>query len=115
MFSLKTLAGLAAVAALALPVTAFAQSVTSVQIKGHAPTEVRIDLAGKPAVAVKQEIRVAAGTVCRNAARNGDLEFYDVAWCSRATQVKALSRYTAIVKHNSAQLADGGEFTLAVR
>ena len=115
MLSLKMLSALAAVTALALPAAALAQTVAPIQVQGRAPTEVRIVLTGKPAVAVKHEVRVASGTVCRNAAANRDLAFYDVAWCSRATEARALSRYAAIVKHNSLQLAAGSEFILAVR
>lgn len=103
MFSLKTLAALAAVTALALP--AAAQTVSTVQVEGRAPTQVRIALVGKPAVVVKHEVRVAAGTVCRNAAANRELVFYDVDWCRHATEARALSRYAAIVKHNGTRVA----------
>ncbi|WP_296599726.1 hypothetical protein [Phenylobacterium sp.] len=115
MSSLNTFSALAAVAALTLPLAAAAQSVAPVQVDGRTPTVVRIALAGKPAAAVKHEVRVAAGTVCRNAATNRELAFYDVDWCRRATEVRALSRYAAILKHNGDQLAAGSELTLAVR
>lgn len=115
MISLKTFAGIAAVTALALPAVALAQTVSPVQVEGRAPTEVRIALAGKPAVAVRLEVRGAAGTVCRNAASNRELAFYDVDWCRGATEARALSRYAAIAKHNAAQLALGSGLILAVR
>ena len=115
MFSLKTLSALAAVTALALPAAALAQTVDAVRVEGRAPTEVRIALAGKPADAVKHEVRMAAGTVCRNATANRELAFYDLDWCRHATETRALSRYNVIVKHNGTRLAAGSELTLAVR
>ena len=115
MFSVKTFSALAAVAALALPAAATAQDVTPLQVDGRAPTEVRIALAGKPAVAVKREIRTASGTVCRNAVTNRELALYEVDWCSGATEARALSRYAKIVKHNATALAAGSQIVLAVR
>lgn len=115
MSSLKMTSALAAVAALTLPLAAAAQSVAPVQIEGRAPTSVRIALAGKPVIAVKHEVRAAADTVCRNAATNRELAFYDVDWCRHATEARALSRYAAIVKHGGAQLAAGAQIELAVR
>ncbi|MBI1197947.1 MAG: hypothetical protein GC203_08790 [Phenylobacterium sp.] len=115
MFSLKTLSALAAVSALALPAAAAAQDVTPLQIEGHAPTSIRISLAGKTPDGVKQEVRVASGTVCRNAAANRELAFYDVDWCRQVTQTRAMSRYARIVKYNATALAAGASITLAVR
>lgn len=115
MFTLKTLSALAAVTALALPVAAAAQDVSPLQVQGRAPTEVRIALAGKPAVLVKREVRIASGTVCRNAASNRELVFYEVDTCSRATEARAMGRYAKIVKHNSIALAAGDQLVLAVR
>lgn len=115
MFSVKTFSALAAVAALALPAAATAQDVTPLQVDGRAPTEVRIALAGKPAVAVKQEIRTASGVVCRNAITNRELALYEADWCSHATEVRALARYASIVKHNATALAAGSQIILAVR
>jgi hypothetical protein len=113
MFTLKTLSALAAITALALP--AAAQTVAPVKVQGRTSTEVRIALLGKPAAAVKREVRVAAGFVCRNAVGNRELAFDDVDWCRQATEARALSRYATIVKHNRTLLAAGPELTLAIR
>lgn len=115
MSSLKAFSALAAIGALALPLAAEAQAVQPVQVEGRAPTEVRIALSGKPASAVRHEVRAAAGTVCRNATTNRELAFYDVDWCRHATEARALSRYAAILKHNGAQLAADASITLALR
>lgn len=114
MFKLSMLGAIAAVTALALPAVSTAQTVSSVSVEGRAPTEVRIALAGKPTVAVRQEVRAAAATVCRNAAANRELAFYDVDWCRGATQARALSRYATIVKQNRGQFAAGAPKTLTL-
>lgn len=115
MFSLKTFSALAAVTVLALPAVTAAQDVTPLQVEGRAPTSIRISLAGKSADVVKQQVRVAAATVCRNAVTNRELAFYDAVWCRQATQARAFSDYARIVKHNATALAAGAEITLAVR
>ena len=116
MLNSKMLCALAAGAALAAaPIVASAADVTPFKVEGRAPTAVKITIAGKAAVEVRQEVRVASRTVCKNAVSNRELAFYDVDWCSDATQRRALSRYAAIVRHNrGAQLA-ATELTLAVR
>lgn len=115
MFCLKRFTTLAAVAALALPALAAAQTVTPLKVEGRAPTEVRIALVGKAPAVVKHEVRVAAETVCHNAVANRELASYDADWCSRATEARALSRYAKIVRHNATVLAAGSEIVLAVR
>ena len=116
MFNPKMLCALAAGAALAaVPVLASADDLTAVRIEGHAPTTVKIALAGKAALEVRQEVRVVSRTVCKNAVTNRELPFYDVDWCSDATQRRALSRYAAIVRHNKGAQLAATELTLAVR
>lgn len=91
---------LAAAVAAALAVggsPAFAQNVSEVAVSGRAPTQVKISLAGKTVADVRQEVRAAAGTVCRNAITNRELAFDALLPCKQATQGKALRRYAAIV------------------
>jgi hypothetical protein len=114
MSSLKTLSALAAATALALPAAAAAQSPKSVEVIGRAPTEVRVPLVGKAVSQVRQEIRVAASTVCRNAVANRELPLYDRNWCFRATRYSALKDYAMILRHNQA-LAESGEIRIALR
>lgn len=91
---------LAAAVAAALAVgasPAFAQSVSEVAVRGPAPTQLTISLAGKSATDVRREVRTAAGTVCRNAISNRELAFDALLPCKQAAQGKALRRYAAIV------------------
>ncbi|MDP2010260.1 MAG: hypothetical protein Q8K11_08795 [Phenylobacterium sp.] len=73
----------------------------------RAPTREAISIRGKAKVAVRHEVRLAAGRVCRNAFLNRELDAYDVNWCSRASADKAMTRYKAIVRHNRRA---GGEY-----
>ena len=73
----------------------------------RAPTREAISIRGKAKVAVRHEVRLAAGRVCRNAFLNRELDAYDVNWCSRASADKAMTRYRAIVRHNRRA---GGEY-----
>ena len=115
MLSQKILSALAASAALAtVPVAASAQEVAPVNVESRAPTEVRIAIAGKPALEVRREVGEAAGVVCRNAQLNRELAFYDYGWCRDATQRRAMSHYATIVRHQGAQFA-ARELILAVR
>jgi hypothetical protein len=114
MPSLKMLSALAAVSALALPAAAAAQSPKSVEVIGRAPTEVRIPLVGKAVSQVRQEIRVAASTVCRNAVANRELPLYDRNWCFRATRYTALKDYAMILQRHQA-FAEGAQIRVALR
>lgn len=98
MSTAKSIAILAAACALlGLPAAAEPQTLSEVSVSGRVPTELRIDIASKAATAVRQEVRVAAGTVCRNAVTNDELEFYDVRWCSDKASARALRQYSRIV------------------
>lgn len=96
----------AALLGLAPAAQAQGQELSGVTVS-RAPTQEVIALGGKAAVVVRQEVRLAAGRVCRNAFLNHEMEAYDIAWCRHASADKAMTRYRAIVKHN--RLA-GGEF-----
>ncbi|MES2724536.1 MAG: hypothetical protein V4656_15405 [Pseudomonadota bacterium] len=82
------------------------QELSSVTVT-RAPTREAISLRGKAAVVVRHEVRLAAGRVCRNAFLNHELNAFDIEWCSRASADKAMTRYSAIVRHNRRA---GGEF-----
>jgi hypothetical protein len=90
-------ASVAASVLVAAPAQAAQQNLAEVAVSGRAPTQIAIPLAGKDVAAVRQEVRGAARTVCRNAVANRELTFDDVLWCRQATQAKAMRRYAAIV------------------
>ena len=69
------------------------QGVSEVAVSGHLPTQVTVPLAGKDRKAVRHEVRLAAGFVCRNAIINRELEFTDLNWCSQRSRVRAMRRY----------------------
>ncbi|MFN3582678.1 hypothetical protein [Phenylobacterium sp.] len=98
MKTLVTTLAAAAMLAVLAP-AASAQNVSEVDVTARAPTQVRIEWAGRPKAAVKREVHVAAGTVCRNAVVNRDLEVGDLRWCSRKSEAKALKRYAALLQH----------------
>lgn len=104
----------AALAAASIAVPALAQpQVSPVDVTPNAPTSITISLSGKTHAAVRDEIRVASKTVCRNAVTNHELTFIDVAWCAGRTQDRALRRFSAIVRRG--QFADSGVIRLAAR
>jgi hypothetical protein len=76
---------------------ALAQNISELAVSGRAPTQIAISLAGKSATTVRDEVRVAARTVCRNAVHNRELGFDDAQWCRHTSGAKALRRYEAIV------------------
>ncbi|WP_334162863.1 hypothetical protein [Phenylobacterium sp.] len=73
------------------------RDVSEVSVSGHLPTQVTVPLAGKDRKAVRHEVRLAAGVVCRNAITNRDLEFTDLNWCSQKSRVRAMRRYDGMV------------------
>lgn len=73
------------------------EGVSEVSVSGHLPTQVTVPLAGKDRQAVRHEVRLAAGFVCRNAVTNRDLEFTDLNWCSQRSRVRAMRRYDGMV------------------
>jgi hypothetical protein len=92
-----TLPALAAVAALALCVPAAnAQEVGPVDVQGHAPTELRINISGMDTGAVFKAVRFAANTVCGNAVSNRELGVGEITWCRDESSGKAMRRYTAM-------------------
>ncbi|MFN3513417.1 MAG: hypothetical protein ACK41C_10250 [Phenylobacterium sp.] len=109
------LAAFAASAALAVPgAFAHAQSVDELAVSGRAPTELSIPLAGKSADLVRDEVRAAARTVCRNAVANRELEVEFRGWCSRKSAARAMDRYALILAR--ASFAEGPtSLTLSAR
>jgi hypothetical protein len=103
----------AALAAASLALPAMAQpEVTPLDVT-KAPTTITVSIAGKDKAAVRKDVKVAAGTVCRNAVTNREVAFYDLTWCSQRASNKAMVQYAAIVRHTT--FADSGVITLAVR
>ena len=99
---------LAAVAALALSgPAAHAQDVASLDVQGHAPTTLRINIAGKDAPAVAKAVHVAARTVCGNARDNRELDLGDVVACQDASFVKAMRRYGAMTRSHTVAAVEG--------
>lgn len=89
---------LAATAMLAVAMPSRAQDVSAVSVSPPAPTSITLRVAGLEIGAVKQQVRKAAYQVCRNAAVNGDLDMFDVAWCTNASRLKAMSVYRSAIR-----------------
>ena len=99
---------LAAVAALALSgAAAHAQDVASLDVQGHAPTTLRINIGGKDAPAVAKAVHVAAHTVCRNARANRELDLGDLSACQDDSFVKAMRRYAVMTRSHSVAATEG--------
>ncbi len=92
------LSALAATATLAIAMPSQAQDVTAVSVSPQAPTSITLRVAGLEIGAVKQQVRKAAHQVCRNAAVNGELDVFDVAWCTNASRLKAMNVYRSALK-----------------
>jgi hypothetical protein len=103
----------AAFAAASLALPAVAQPEVAPLNVTKAPTTLTISIAGKDKAAVRDEVKVAARTVCRNAVTNYELAFTDVNWCRDKTQHKAMRRYAALVMQRG--FAGSGAITLAAR
>ena len=59
--------------------------------------EVRVRLAGKDARTISAEINKAAWTVCTQAYRGGDIEFFDIASCAREAAAVAKAKASEIL------------------
>lgn len=99
---------LAAVSALALiGAEARAQDVAGLDVQGHAPTTLRINISGKDTPAVTKAVHVAARTVCGNARANRELDLGDVVACQDASFVKAMRRYAAMTRFHTVAAIEG--------
>lgn len=107
----------AVVAALAFGATAStaqAQDVAGVNVTAKAPTSVTVNVTGMRVTAVRQVVRVAANTVCRNAALNYEIDVFDTDWCSSHTIDRTMARYRQA--HAGSQVAMGPQvLTIASR
>ncbi len=59
--------------------------------------EIRVHLAGKDARTISAEIDKAAWTVCTQAYRNGDIEFFDISTCAHGAADEAEAKASAIL------------------
>lgn len=75
-----------------------AQDVAALSVSGARPTTLTVHVAGLGIDEVRREVRSTAVTVCRNAAANRDLEFYDVSWCAQATSGRTMRGYRAALR-----------------
>ncbi|HEY9216474.1 MAG TPA: hypothetical protein VIO94_00385 [Phenylobacterium sp.] len=105
-------AGLASVALLTSPVQA--QTVSAVDLVAL-PTQVRINIVGKDYTAVRQDVRHAAGFVCRNARTRGELNPADVSWCAGKAATKTMKRYRKALANGEVQTAGMGQIVLSAR
>jgi len=97
---------LAAVAAFALTGAASAQEVAGLDVQGHAPTTLRINISGKDAPAVAKAVHVAARTVCDNAIDNREVSLGDRSECQDASFDKAMRRYATMMKSHTVAVID---------
>jgi hypothetical protein len=106
---------LSAVAALALSgAAANAQEVAGLDVQGHAPTTLRINISGKDSLAVAKAVHVAAHTVCNNAIANRELDLGDFIACQDPSFGEAMKPYAAMrTSHNVASIA--GAIVLSAR
>lgn len=106
---------LTAVAALALSgAVANAQNVAGLDVQGHAPTTLRINIGGMDSLAVAKAVHVAARTVCNNAIDNRELDLGDFIACQDTSFGKAMRHYAAMrTSHNVASIE--GAIVLSAR
>jgi hypothetical protein len=98
---------LAAAAALALiaPATQ-AQPISPVTVRGHLPTEVRLNVRGMDRQAVVKVVSVAAKEVCRNAFDNRQMDLGDYLFCADKSATKAIRHYDGFARRH-VELAGG--------
>ena len=73
----------------------------------------RVSIVGQARPEVRKAVGHAARTVCRNAVRNGELDQFDVVWCSDHASQKAMKRYSQIMR--TAVFTDSGTIVLSAR
>ena len=98
---------ISAAALLCASAPALAQDVGGIDVQGHAPTTLRIAIRGLDAHAVGDAVRVAAGTVCRNAIGNHEVGIGDLMECRDASADKAMRHYRTLVRSRTFAQNDG--------
>ena len=89
---------IAAVGAFVAATPSFAQSprVGTLEVQGGAPESVSVDLKGKDAPAVRQEIYGAARLVCHNAVLNGHISAVEEHDCKVGASDRGLAEFAVI-------------------
>ena len=98
---------LAAASALAvIAPAAQAQPISPLTVRGHLPTEIRLNVRGMDRPAVVKVVSVAARDVCRNAFDNRQMDLGDYQFCADKSATKAMRDYDGFVRRH-VELAGG--------
>lgn len=81
-----------------------AQDVAALSVSGARPTTMTVRVSGLEIDQIRREVRTTAVTVCRNAAFNRELEFYDIDWCAQATTGRTMRGYRAALRDADGQV-----------
>jgi hypothetical protein len=108
-----TAAAALAASCIALPAFAQPQAVTTLNVTPGAPTSIVVPYLGRSAAAVRQDIRLAAGTVCDNAVGNHEISFVDQGWCAGRAADKAYHQYNTLARTST--FAASGTLVLSAR
>lgn len=99
----------------AVPAAAHSGDIAEVYVKSRAPTELRISIAGKQGDIVRNEVSAAARLVCRNAAKQGEMQFPFIGACARDARTRALQQYAQLLERTPAAELAGLTLVLAAR